>query len=78
MDSTLASAPVIAVAEIYAAGWADALASPAPLPVTAEDVRWAEAALLWGRGGDPRDAYDASVFASLDERSAALLTEPSS
>jgi len=31
-----------------------------------DDIRWADAALRWGRGDQPRDHYDADVFARLD------------
>jgi len=34
--------------------------------MTEDDIRWADAALLWGRGDQPRDCYDAGVFASLN------------
>ena len=34
--------------------------------MTEDDIRWADAALLWGRGDQPRDGYDAGVFARLD------------
>jgi len=43
--------------------------------MTDDDVRWADAALRWARGGVTRDAYDEAVFARLDAGAAAGGTE---
>jgi len=40
--------------------------------ITPDDVRWREAALLWGRGQEPRDGYDQAVFERLDAAVAEL------